>query len=415
MKLIEKPGKRCDGPAICGTGLYCIGSSALKRCLQQCTKIDDCPTQHVCSPILDAQGKPLYSVCFPAPPVYGSCDATMRCADGQSCINTGPSSMPHNICLRNCTKDPKLCSEQETCVTISNNNAFCYMLAQEGQLCEGAVRCANGLSCVSPAPDSPLVCLATCEGNPSSCQSPYQCFTYKNRNTELSLCLQTCTPKAVDPCTDKRFRCIEKLADVPICVPEINSWLGQRTVGETCQPHPAAPAPSRCLPDLQCVSLLEGWTCLKTCSANSAHCSEPHTCLFDHQTQRMYCAEPMPQNQVCDVAQRKLCASGLRCQHREFSSQGVCIAESFQALDTLCEPKFLACEKTRICAGDPITPFRWTCRTSCDQSAPCTSDQTCLKLTQGQSACFTTCSTQNKTCKHKFQQCTDIQKHHICL
>lgn len=411
--FVEKADEPCPTQTVCGSGLNCHGSSEQKRCLQNCTADMKCPSTHTCKEVKDSAGKIIYALCFRNTKAGEYCDSTTTCEKDYLCV-TLASSPYQGRCMRDCGSDSKVCPAGEICDTVSGTTKVCYRSAQEKQPCGGEFRCESGLSCVKTQEQGPNHCLKTCDTK-TPCPAGQQCLQLQSGNNIPSVCVHGCDPKATQPCAATDTECVDKVASSPVCLPALAGWSGQLPVGSPCSPHATLPAAQRCQPSLVCTSLVDGWYCLQPCNTATS-CPQGQQCLRDHRTQQTYCAVGAEVSQACHIAKAQLCKPGLFCLQATSSSQGLCVTEQVQPLGAYCHVQNRPCQITDLCSGDPLTPFRWICRTICDDKATpsCSASQTCLPTTQGSGACFDNCAT-NNTCSNLRETCTDIQKKKVCM
>ncbi len=405
----------CPPQTVCDSGLNCYGSTGSRLCLKNCTQDKTCPDTHTCKEVKDSLGKVLYSLCFRNVKAGEACNATTQCEKDHLCLSLA-SNPSVARCVRDCSQDEKVCTTGTVCDTVesSSTTKVCYREAQEGQPCEGEVRCAQGLSCQPIASKGPRHCMKVCDST-NPCSGGKTCLPLNVGDAPPSLCLLNCDPKASDPCPTGQV-CTEGQATSPVCLPDPKGWAGSVIRGNACSPHFAAPVSQRCLPTLQCVELAEGWRCLQICDPANPSCPTGESCGKDHRTGLQLCASAEVENKECHVANSKLCGQGLRCHQQMTSSQGSCIKPAEATAGGFCHPDEMDCAEAQLCSGDPKRPFRWICRGRCkDGGSPaCPSSQTCLPTVGGSNACFAPCDSKD-ACSNKLEQCTEIQNKRVCM
>jgi len=411
-KMMEKEGESCDGTFLCGANLVCVGSTGERVCRPDCaTNPKSCKAGTTCITYKNYKGEIYKAACLPVLKEDQICNSTVRCGSGLSCAYfSSTRNLP--VCLRNCTKDPKVCKADQVCVTFNSRTKLCYKKdLKEGELCQGPHRCAKGLVCRSPGPQQPAFCFKPCEKDPKVCGTKAQC---QQLDSKRSICVQSCSIKNGTKCTWSLFQCVAAQGKES-CQPNAKQLAGKLAVGKRCHTHPTAPADQRCAEGLNCTKLADGWFCTQPCTPSQPNCPSGQKCLLHRKLKTSFCAKEAPAGAACDVSQGILCAAGHQCQHKTFHSQGTCSKESIKARDELCQSEFFPCKDGDLCAGDPWSPYRWTCRQKCSSTSPnCPAKQKCLSLVKG-GACFETCETAQKICNQRGFQCKTIQSQKICL
>ncbi len=392
-------GAPCSGPRLCGTGLRCIGDNLNKRCRKGCDGGTPCATDETCVPFRNSRGEVLYSLCLPEVQENLPCDATVRCAQGLSCV-----SLPNKaqVCLKDCKADEKVCNAQtESCYVWATDRKACFRKeVPTGGSCDGGALCAKGLSCLGETPVGPFFCLAPCQQE-SDCLVGQACLPFGSQGQRF--CSASC---ANGPCPTP-LQC-----DADRCQP-VPTQLGERPQNEVCTPSPLAPAKERCQRGLHCIVTGDQGRCFRPCNPQApAPCPGPIACVWFAEAAAYVCGGT--DANTCDLSKSSFCSADSRCVRKLFVESGRCVSSPKQPQDGLCLDETLPCEPAFRCAGDPLTPYRWRCRADCDKAtgASCTSGQKCLDLGQGQ-ACFAPCS--NGACSPNSLTCEEVQGQSVCL
>ncbi len=392
-------GAPCSGPRLCGTGLRCIGDNFNKRCRKGCDGGSPCEQAETCVPFRNTRGEVVYSLCLPEIKENASCDATVRCAQGLSCV-TLPNKA--QVCLKDCKADQKVCDAQtEICHTWATDRKACFRKETPvGGACDGGALCAQGLSCLGETSNGPFFCLAPCQQE-SDCAAGQACLPFGQQG--LRFCAASC---ANGPCPSPLACEGDRCQPVP-------AQPGERPQNETCTLSPIAPPTERCQRGLRCVLTGDQGRCLRPCDPQSpAPCPGPIACVWFAEAAAHFCGGS--DANTCDLSKSLFCSADTRCVRKLFSESGRCVSSPKQPQDGLCLDETLPCENALRCAGDPLTAYRWRCRVNCDKTAgtSCASGQSCLNLGQGQ-ACFAPCS--NNTCTSNSLICQEVQGQSICL
>lgn len=410
VALLAYKGARCVGPVLCGSGLTCVEGSR-PTCRLGCDQ-RPCPTGETCVATKDSKGNTLYSACYPVVPVGGHCGTGFACEGGSACVGfSQPTRML--VCMKDCTKDAQVCGTGGTCVELSSGRKVCYAFAKEGALCDGPTRCESGLRCVSFKAGEPRHCVKDCTADASTCGSTQRCHKVgKIGDKETSLCLEGCDsndPKAT--CTWSAFAC--EAVGGGVCMPNSSTRTGKKKRNEACQAHPAALEAERCEQGLTCTDLDGEWRCLKLCDVSAPDCGA-ESCLVLSSLGRAHCGKAGKEGDGCDLGQGLYCAQGLRCQRRVSSLVGRCVKETMLTEGQLCSSDTSPCGENLLCAGDPVTPYRWSCRARCDNALTCKANQVCMTLQEG-AACFETCQKEGDICDDKIHLCQKIQERLGCF
>lgn len=411
LRFAPKLGDACSSGTICGDGLVCVGPSGHKTCLKRgCGEQTPCPSGTTCVPVKDIFGKPLYSACFPLIEEGKPCHSGNRCKKGALC--TRFSSQPNYLqCVKECTKDAKLCSAKEQCVTLSSRKG-CLKVVQEGESCEGSTTCATGLKCISVRTGGARFCLRDCAANTSMCTAQTSCVKLSVGAASHQVCLASCDPKAPN-CTLKHSTCLSEQGQ-DLCLPHKSQITGTRKKGETCDPYIGAQESTRCIAGLQCLTFAEGSFCARTCDpkASNSVCGT-EACMYASDLKQFICATSVAKGAVCHPSQGSVCAQGHVCVHPFGIGKGVCESVQSKKKGELCAERFATCETSSICSGHALVPFRWICRTPCSSgSKSCSNREICLQVGEG-SACFESCD--STTCSNTTQSCQVVQTKKVCL
>lgn len=412
--FVTKADEFCPSQTVCDSGLNCYGSSGSRRCLKNCSDNKTCPKSHTCKEVKDSLGKVRYSLCFRNVKAGEACDATTQCEKDHRCVSLA-SSPTVARCVKDCSTDEKACATGTVCAAVgsSKTTKVCYKEADEGQPCEGEVRCKKGLTCQSIAPNGPRHCMQVCDST-NPCSGGKKCLALNIGAAPPSLCVATCDPKAPQCPTGQL--CTEGRTSSSVCLPDPKTWAGSLDLGKACSPHFAAPAAQRCQANLSCVSLSEGWRCVQTCDPAKPACPSGQSCGTDHRTGLNLCGTAETEGKACHIADSKLCGKGLWCSQQVITSQGTCVKPKEAAAGALCHPEEMGCSPAQLCSGDPRRPFRWICRERCKEGGTpaCPSSQSCLPTVGGSGACFAPCDSKN-ACSNKLERCTEIQSKKVCM
>ncbi|MCB9639102.1 MAG: hypothetical protein H6727_09440 [Myxococcales bacterium] len=391
-------GSPCSGPRLCGAGLRCLGDSERKLCRKGCDGGAACGQGEVCVAYRNTNGQVVYSLCLPERLEKESCDATNRCAQGLSCVALANKA---RVCLKDCKADDKVCDAQtEVCQAWGTSSKACFLKdAPLGSSCDGGVLCAQGLSCLGESPVGPFFCLPPCSQD-ADCTSGQTC-----QRLGISGSL-FCTPSCVNTSCPAPLACGNTH-----CFP-VQDKPGEKAQNEVCTLSPLAPPAERCGQGLRCITTGDQGRCLRPCDPNApAPCPGPIACTWLDSEKAHFCGAAS--TTTCDLSQSTFCSNDTRCLRKIFSESGRCQKLPQQPLDAYCLDQNLPCASNLRCAGDPLTYYRWRCRTPCDsKGASCPNGQTCLNLGQGQ-ACFAPCT--NNACTSTSLTCQEAQGQAICL
>ena len=460
MKPIRKERESCN-PRLtalpedrCVDGLICVAPNLgeVGICRKKCdpNKTGICASNELCGPIISHQtGKIIDHACGLAMNLGENCTFGWYCKKGLRCAPYG--SHYRGVCAVDCTGNKK-CKTGEWCSSVGGfperdkDASVCYHLAKEGESCEGPNRCENGLVCLgktkrichkdcknTQCPKNSIcigykdhtgkVLYAGCHpivedgrlcGEHTRCQKGSVCTTF-SAPKGASLCLKNCT-KDSKLCLN-RTQCKAASAVTKVCsfgnaIPPAST----QKLGESCHPYRAAKVQKLCVLGLICTNIKKDWFCLQRCDPKQPHCLTGQSCQKLPQSDTFICAKLAKKGEQCNPSQSILCEGKSLCDMGSFSQIGICRTPIKSNVNEYCLEEFLDCQKGDICAGDPVTPFRWTCRKPCtiDQSIKCPNNEKCLKIKQ-EGACFPSCNTLNSSCPDHVHHCKIIQNKKVCL
>ncbi len=397
-QAMRKEGETCNPQMSalpedrCRDGLLCVAPNlgSVGICRKRCSpdKSKTCTKNELCGPVPSFFNHKIVAyACGKAMNLGEKCTFGWYCKKGLRCVTNGRSFQ--GICLLDCQKGQRcpsgnVCRNMPSFPEKNSIKAACLPLAKEGEFC---------------SPQRP-------------CTSHTTCLTLK-AHLNASLCLKSCQKNTQCP---KGTTCQKISSHRNACVFQEGLTQGTRQLGESCHPYPLPDLKQLCQKGLTCAKLADEWRCVQKCTLNSpSSCQKiPHAvCTKLPLLDFPICIKQAALNEICAPNQSILCTPPNRCLKDAHSSTWHCRQSTPSDEEQSCLPSFKPCPLDRLCAGDPLTPFRWTCRPLCQHSS-CPQGQICLKTNHSQ-ACFPKCQKPHTPCPDQIHKCTSLQNHNVCL